>query len=228
MRALIVEDETALQAQLKKFLVGKGFAVECASNAEDAHYLGAEYPLDLVLLDLGLPDASGVEVIKRWRAAGYGFPVLVLTARNRWQEKVEALEAGADDYVVKPFHFEELWARINALIRRAAGKAHPVFQVGPVELDTAGQEVRVNGERVDLTAFEYKVLEYLVLNEGKVISKTDLTEHLYDQDFDRDSNVIEVFVGRLRKKLDPDGTLHPIETLRGRGYRLSLGSKPEA
>uniref|UniRef100_UPI00260B42B3 response regulator transcription factor n=1 Tax=uncultured Paraglaciecola sp. TaxID=1765024 RepID=UPI00260B42B3 len=148
-------------------------------------------------------------------------PILILTARDRWQEKVEGLDAGADDYLTKPFHNEELLARINALIRRAAGKAHPTIEKGPISLDTLSEEVTVNGQYIELTAYEYKVLEYLLLNPQKVISKTELTEHIYDQDFDLDSNVIEVFVGRLRKKIDPDGSVNPIETLRGRGYRIN-------
>lgn len=228
MRALVVEDELALQAQLKKFLQSKGFAVECATNGKEALYLGNEFPMDVVLLDLGLPDVPGLDLIRQWRGSERTFPILVLTARSRWQEKVGALEAGADDYVVKPFFYEELWARINALVRRAAGKSHPVIKTGPIEMDTAAQEVKLRGAPLDLTAFEYKVLEYLILNEGRVISKADITEHLYDQDFDRDSNVIEVFIGRLRKKLDPDGSLQPIETLRGRGYRLMLAGKEAA
>jgi len=172
-----------------------------------------------------VPDFSGLDLIRRLREAERTFPILILTARDRWQEKVEGLEAGADDYLVKPFHYEELWARINALIRRAAGQAHPVIRHGPLELDTVAQTVHLHGREVELTAYEYKVLEYLMLHPGKVVSKTELTEHLYDQDFERDSNVLEVFIGRLRKKLDPEGTLKPIETLRGRGYRWSLAQR---
>lgn len=225
MRILIVEDEAPLLAQLRDFFASKGYAVDTAANAREGQYLGEEYPVDVAIVDLGLPDFSGLELIRRWRAAGRDFPILILTARGRWQEKVEGLEAGADDYLVKPFHFEELWARINALIRRAAGQARPRVQHGPVTLDTAAQTVTRDGEPVALTAFEYKVLEYLMLHPGKVISKAELTEHLYDQDFERDSNVLEVFVGRLRRKLDPDGTLQPIETLRGRGYRWALAER---
>lgn len=223
MRILIVEDERSLAEHLKRFFSRKGFAVDLAVTAKEGRYVGGEWPIDVAIVDLGLPDDSGLELIRTWRAQNLSFPILILTARGRWQEKVEGLEAGADDYLVKPFHYEELWARINALIRRAAGQAHPVIRHGPIELDSAAQTVRLQGTPVELTAYEYKVLEYLILHPGKVISKTELTEHLYDEDFERDSNVLEVFIGRLRKKLDPEGTLKPIETLRGRGYRWVLG-----
>lgn len=222
MRILIVEDEPALSRQLKAFFADKGFVTDMAPTAREALYLGTEFPADVAIIDLGLPDFSGLELIRRLRQSGRLFPILILTARGRWQEKVEGLEAGADDYLVKPFQYEELWARINALIRRAAGQAHPVIRHGPLELDTAAQIVRRDGEEVELTAYEYKVLEYLMLHPGRVISKSELTEHLYDQDFERDSNVLEVFIGRLRKKIDPHGLLNPIETLRGRGYRWRL------
>ncbi|GAB6068731.1 response regulator transcription factor [Methylothermus subterraneus] len=222
MRILIVEDERPLAEQLQRFFARKGFAVDIALTAGEGRYLGEEWPIDVAVVDLGLPDGSGLDLIRTWRAKNRAFPILILTARGRWQEKVEGLEAGADDYLVKPFHYEELWARINALIRRAAGQAHPIIRHGPIELDTVAQTVRLEGNPVELTAYEYKVLEYLMLHPGKVISKTELTEHLYAEDFERDSNVLEVFVGRLRKKLDPEGTLKPIETLRGRGYRWAL------
>lgn len=220
MRILVVEDELILCEQIKKFLAGKGFAVDTAANGSDGYYLGKEYPIDAAIVDIGLPDFSGIELIKRLRKDEVVIPILILTARSRWQEKVEGLEAGADDYLVKPFHYEELLARLNALIRRSGGKAHPVLKHGNIELDTAAQEVRVSGDRLELTAFEYKVLEYLMFRKGEVVSKSVLTEHIYEEDFDRDSNVIEVFIGRLRKKLDPEGTTRPIETLRGRGYRI--------
>ncbi|CCE24777.1 MULTISPECIES: response regulator transcription factor [Methylotuvimicrobium] len=220
MRILVVEDELILCEQIKKFLTDKGFAVDTANKGSDGYYLGKEYPVDAAIVDIGLPDFSGIELIKRLRKDEVVIPILILTARSRWQEKVEGLEAGADDYLVKPFHYEELLARLNALIRRSGGKAHPVLKHANIELDTAAQEVRVSGERLELTAFEYKVLEYLMFRKGEVISKSVLTEHIYEEDFDRDSNVIEVFIGRLRKKLDPDGTSKPIETLRGRGYRI--------
>lgn len=220
MRILIVEDEKILCDQLREFLAAKGFAVDVAYNAADGIYIGSEYPLDAAIIDVGLPDFSGIELIKRLRKADVGFPVLILTARSRWQEKVEGLEAGADDYLVKPFHYEELLARLNALLRRASGKAHPVLKHGNISLDSVSQEVFVGDSKLDLTAYEYKVFEYLMFHKGEVVSKSVLTDHIYDEDFDRDSNVIEVFIGRLRKKLDPDGTLNPIETLRGRGYRI--------
>ncbi len=219
MRLLILEDETVLREQLRTMLTDAGFAVDVAADGREGQYLGEEIPFDLAVVDLGLPGKDGIAVIRAWREAGRDFPVLILTARGRWEEKVEGLEAGADDYLTKPFHEEELLARIRALLRRAAGKANPVIRSGPVALDTRRQTVTLNGAPVELTAYEYRVLEYLLLHAGEVVSKTDLTEHLYAQDFDRDSNVIEVFIGRLRRKLDPDNTWKPVETLRGRGYR---------
>lgn len=220
MRVLIVEDEVVLSQQMQQFFAEKGYAVDLAHTGSDGLYLGKEYPIDIAIVDIGLPDFSGIELIKRLRKAKVDVPVLILTARGRWQEKVEGLEAGADDYLVKPFHYEELLARVNALIRRASGNAHPVLTRGNIELDSLSQQVRVNGNLLELTAYEYKVLEYLMIHKGAVISKSVLTDHIYDEDFERDSNVIEVFIGRLRKKLDPDGTTKPIETLRGRGYRM--------
>ena len=222
MRILVVEDEDNLRAQLEAQLRKAGYAVDAAADGEDGFYLGRENPFDLAVVDLGLPKLSGIEVIQRWREAGRRFPVLVLTARGRWQDKVEGLNAGADDYLTKPFQAEELHARINALLRRAAGVARPVLRCGPIALDTSARSVQLDNKALELTAYEYKVLEYLMLNRGKVISKTELTEHVYDQDFDRDSNVIEVFIGRLRRKLDPDNRYQPVETLRGRGYRFAL------
>ncbi len=219
MRLLILEDEDALREQLHRQLSEAGYAVDTAADGREGQYLGEEIPFDLAVVDLGLPEKDGISVIRAWREAGRDFPVLILTARGRWEEKVEGLEAGADDYLVKPFHPEELQARIRALLRRAAGRANPVIRSGPLAVDTRSQTVTRQGEAVDLTAYEYRLLEYLLLHAGEVVSKTDLTEHLYAQDFDRDSNTIEVFVGRLRRKLDPDNTWHPIETLRGRGYR---------
>jgi two-component system response regulator PhoP len=222
MRLLVIEDETSLRRQLCEQLRAAGYGVDDAANGKDGLLHGREYPIDLAVVDIGLPDLSGIEVIRAWRKQDKRFPVLILTARGRWQDKVEGLEAGADDYLVKPFHVEELLARVNALLRRAAGLAQPVVTCGPIMLDTAAQAVRVDKRALELTAYEYKVLEYLILHAGEVVSKTTLTEHVYDQDFDRDSNVIEVFIGRLRKKLDPDDRLKPIETLRGRGYRFTL------
>jgi two-component system response regulator PhoP len=178
--------------------------------------------VDLAIVDLGLPSMSGVELIKQLRADGKEYPILVLTARDRWQDKVEVLKLGADDYVVKPFNVEELLARVDALLRRAGGWAQSELVCGPITLDTRTQEVKVRGNKLELTSFEYKLLEYLMLHAGEVLSKTQITEELYSEDFERDSNVIEVFIGRLRRKLDPDNSYKPIETLRGRGYRLGL------
>lgn len=220
MKLLLVEDDDALREQLVSALKAQNYVVEEAPNGEEALYLAREYQFDLGIFDLGLPDISGMEVIATLREEDVQFPVLILTARGHWQDKVDGLAAGADDYLVKPFQTEELLARINALLRRASGYAKPELVKGPISLNSLKQEVRVNGEVMDLTAYEYMVLEYLMLNPDKVVSKTELTEHLYAQDYDRDSNVLEVFVGRLRKKLDPDGSIQPIDTLRGRGYRL--------
>lgn len=220
MRILIVEDELVMCQQIQEYFSTRGFAVDVANTGSDGLFMGQEYPIDAAVIDLGLPDFSGIELIKKLRKQKLAFPILILTARSRWQEKVEGLEAGADDYLVKPFHFEELFARINALIRRSMGNAHPVLKFKTIELDTVSQDVSVAGKLIELTAYEYKVLEYLLFRQGEVVSKSVLTEHIYDEDFDRDSNVIEVFIGRLRKKLDPEGVLNPIETLRGRGYRV--------
>lgn len=217
MRVLLVEDEDSLREQLAQHLQSHGFAVDAAADGEEGLYYGREFQYDAAVVDLGLPKIDGLELIKRLRAERRTFPVLVLTARGHWQDKVHGLEAGADDYVAKPFQMEELLARLNALIRRTAGYASPVLSQGELQLDTAKKEVRVAGNPVELTAYEYKVLEYLMLNPDRVVSKTELTDHLYDQDFDRDSNVIEVFVGRLRKKINPVDT---IRTVRGQGYRF--------
>ncbi len=224
MRLLVVEDETTLREQLKQRLTQKGYTVDAAADGNEGLFLGSEYPMDLAIIDLGLPGLSGIEVITKLRERQRSFPVLILTARSNWQDKVDGLEAGADDYLVKPFHIEELFARVNALLRRSSGHATPTLQFQGIKLDTARQELQVNEVLVDLTSYEYRVIEYLMVNAGKVISKTELTEHLYDQDFDRDSNVLEVFVGRLRKKIDPQNQLKPIETVRGRGYRFSLNA----
>jgi two-component system response regulator PhoP len=184
--------------------------------------MGNGHPYDIAIVDLGLPEVSGIELIAEWRSTGRDFPVLVLTARGDWQDKVEGLEAGADDYVTKPFHLEEIHARVNALQRRAAGRAQSQVVFGPVLIDFSSKQVLLQGEPLELTSFEYNTLEYLIHRAGEVISKGELTEHLYDQDFDRDSNVIEVFIGRLRKKLDPQNELKPIRTVRGAGYSFSL------
>tara|TARA_R110002095_G_scaffold127093_5_gene110157 strand:+ start:2334 stop:3014 length:681 start_codon:yes stop_codon:yes gene_type:complete len=222
MRVLVIEDDQTLQELLVYNLTSKGYAVDAASNGRDGLFMATEYPIDVAIIDIGLPDISGLEVIKELRQRGINFPVLILTARTRWEEKVEGLEAGADDYVAKPFHMEELLARMNALIRRSAGLSSPEMVCGPIKINTSAQQVLVNGAPIDLTAYEYKMLEYMMIHSGRVISKTEIIEHIYDQDFDRDSNVIEVFVGRLRKKLDPTDVLKPIETLRGRGYRFTI------
>ncbi len=229
MRALIVEDERHLLEQLKEQLARAGLVVDTAADGREGCHMAVEYPLDVAVIDLGLPHVSGLEIIKAVRAAGRRFPILILTARTRWQDKVTALEAGADDYLVKPFHPEELLARLRALLRRTGGWAQSLLICGPVRLDTSSQAVTLGGRPVALTGFEYRVLEYLMLHAGEVVSKTTLTEHIYAEDGDRDSNVIEVFVRRLRRKLDPDGRLAAIETLRGRGYRFTLSrQEPEA
>jgi two-component system response regulator PhoP len=224
MRILVVEDEPTLRGQLRAQLAARGFSVDATADGEEGLFLGREYPMDLAIVDLGLPGMSGIELIRRLRALDRPFPILILTARDAWQDKVEGLESGADDYLTKPFHHEELLARINALLRRAAGHSTPVLSFAGIEINTVAQTVRRDGEPVTLTGHEYRILEYLMLHAGKVVSKTELTEHVYDQDFDRDSNVLEVLVGRIRKKIDPDGRRKPIETLRGRGYRLSRDS----
>jgi len=221
VRILVAEDDSRLLMQLDNLFQQQGFSVDLADDGEKALFQLKEVNYDLAVIDIGLPKLDGFDVIRQARGSDVSTPVLILTARDRWQEKVEGLDAGADDYLTKPFHNEELLARVKALIRRASGQASSTIEFGPVVLDMQAKEIRVNARALDLTAYEYKVMEYLMLHPQKVISKTELTEHIYDQDFDLDSNVIEVFVGRLRRKLDPEGTLKPIETLRGRGYRIS-------
>ncbi len=222
MRLLIVEDEDLLRNELHQTLTKEGYAVESAADGEEGLYLGKELEFDAAIIDLGLPGLSGMALIKQLRELQKAWPILILTARDHWQDKVDGLAAGADDYVVKPFHMEEILARLNALLRRSRGFSSPQITSGPIAFNSMEQTVLVNDKQLELTAYEYKVLEYLLHNPDKVISKTELTEHIYAQDFERDSNVIEVFVGRLRKKLDAEGTLQPIQTLRGRGYRWAL------
>lgn len=222
MRAIVIEDDSDINEQIVTRLKSEGFAVDSADNGVDGLYLLQEYPCDVAIVDLGLPQLSGLEVIQKIRAEGSDLPILILTARGRWQDKVEGLDAGADDYLVKPFHQEEMMARIRVLIRRAAGWSDSSLICGPVKLDPSSQRVSVSDQEIELTAYEYKVIEYLMMHAGEVVSKTVLTEHLYDDEGDRDSNVIEVFIRRLRQKLDPDNSLLPIETLRGRGYRFTL------
>ena len=220
MRLLLVEDEPTLRAQLREGLMASGYVVDEADNGRDAHFLGDTETFDAVVLDLGLPVLDGLTVLKRWRDAGRSMPVLILTARDQWNEKVAGIDAGADDYLTKPFHMEELLARVRALIRRASGQASPVLRCGPLALDTRSGRVTCDGQPVTLTSHEYKVLDYLMHRLGAVVSRSELTEHIYAQDFDRDSNTIEVFVGRLRKKLPPE----LIETVRGLGYRMAAPS----
>ena len=215
MRLLVVEDERALADQVAEALRAAGYAVDVAHDGEEGHYLGEVEPYDAVVLDLGLPTLDGLTELRRWREAGRDMPVLILTARDRWNEKVEGFDSGADDYLAKPFSMEELLARLRALIRRAAGHATPDLVCGPVRVDTRSNRVSVDGAPVSLTAHEFKLLSYLMHHQRKVVSRTELVEHIYDQDFDRDSNTIEVFVGRLRRKLGAD----LIETVRGQGYR---------
>lgn len=222
MRALVVEDDPALREQVCRHLTDEGYAVDSAADGEQGLYMAVEYPVDIAIVDLGLPKTPGIAIIKAVRKAGRSYPILILTARDGWQSKVEGLEAGADDYLVKPFHKEELLARARALVRRSGGWSQPQLQSGPIVLNTAAKSVTLQGAPVELTAFEYRVLEYLVMHAGEVVSKTALTEHLYNEDDERDSNVIEVFIRRLRSKLDPDSTLNPIATQRGSGYRWNL------
>lgn len=221
MRALVIEDDSDLRNQVCERLRAEGFAVDETGEGEEGLFFAREYPVDIAIIDLGLPGPTGLDIIRDVREAGLDYPILILTARSRWQDKVEGLECGADDYVVKPFQPEELSARIQALVRRSRGWAQPRLESGDIILDTARQEVFVDGQSIDLTAYEYRVLEHLMLHAGEVVSKTALTEHIYEENAERDSNVIEVFVRRLRTKLDPEGTRKPIETLRGRGYRLA-------
>ena len=220
MRVLVVEDDEALNSQIAEALREGGYVVDTAFDGEEGHFLGDTETYDAVVLDIGLPQMDGISVLETWRRDGHTMPVLILTARDRWSDKVQGIDAGADDYVAKPFHIEEVLARIRALVRRAAGHASNELTCGPVRVDVKASRVSVDGNPVKLTSHEYKVLEYLMHHASKVISRTELTEHLYDQDFDRDSNTIEVFVGRLRKKLGVD----VIETVRGLGYRIDASA----
>ncbi len=216
MRILVVEDDTDLNRQLVTALTEAGYAVDTAYDGEEGHFMGDTEPYDAVVLDLGLPTLDGLSVLENWRRDGRSMPVLILTARDRWSDKVAGIDAGADDYVAKPFHMEEVLARVRALVRRAAGHASNEITCGSVRLDLRAGRVTVDGTPIKLTSHEYRLLSYLMHHQGKVISRTELTEHLYEQDFDRDSNTVEVFVGRLRKKIGSD----MIETIRGLGYRL--------
>jgi two-component system response regulator PhoP len=220
MRILLVEDDENLQQHIKEHLVLAKYSVDVASDGESGLFQGQEFPYDAAIIDLGLPKIDGVNVVKTLREQGFSFPILILTARGSWQDKVSGLDAGADDYLTKPFHIEELLARLNALIRRSAGQASPVIENGPFTINTASMQVSVNNIDVSLSSYEYKLFEYLMHHLGEVQSKIQLTEHIYDQDFDLDSNVIEVFIRRLRKKLDPENQYKFIETLRGQGYLL--------
>lgn len=217
MRILVVEDDKNLNRQLQEALTEAGYAVDVAFDGDEGHFLGDTEPYDAVVLDIGLPQMDGLSVLEEWRRAGKTMPVLLLTARDRWSDKVQGIDAGADDYVAKPFHMEEILARLRALVRRAAGHASNEITAGEVRLDVRGGKVTVEGKSIKMTSHEFRLLSYLMHHKGKVISRTELTEHLYDQDFDRDSNTIEVFVGRLRKKLPDDC----IQTVRGLGYQVA-------
>ncbi len=228
MRALVIEDEDILREQIVAELRTHGFAIDQTGDGNEGKYLATEMPVDIAIIDLGLPGTDGIEIIREVRNKQCNYPILILTARTSWQDKVEGLEAGADDYLAKPFHMPELMARLRAILRRSGGWSESILRFGQLELDTRSQQVTVDGKDIELTAYEYKLLEYLALHAGEVISKTKLIDHLYDEDTDRDTNILEVFVRRLRNKLDPDKTLKPIETLRGRGYRMALARADDA
>ena len=222
MRILLIEDDPDLQAYIKQSLENESYIVDASSDGNEGYLFASEYPVDAAIIDLGLPGMSGIKIIQTLREQGLVLPVLILTARSRWQEKVEGLEAGADDYLVKPFQMEELLARLKALLRRSAGSATSELICQGLKLNPLTQQVWLNNELLDVTAFEYRMLDYLMRHANEAVSKTRLADYLYPHDNDRDSNVIEVLMGRLRKKLDPDGSLKPIETLRNRGYRFTL------
>ncbi len=225
MRILVIEDEQELLTDIKTRLQSEAYIVDTSAEGNEGYFFATEYPLDAAIIDIGLPGMSGIEIIKKLRQQGSTLPILILTVRSRWQEKVEGLEAGADDYLVKPFQMEELLARLKALLRRASGSASTELSCGCLTLKLETQQVLRDAEVVDITAFEYRMLEYLIRHSNEAVSKTRLADYLYPHDDDRDSNVIEVLIGRLRKKLDPDGSLKPIETLRNRGYRFTLCDK---
>ncbi len=227
MRILVIEDELALQADIRAQLEAEAYIVDTSAEGNEGYFFATEYPLDAAIVDIGLPGMSGIEIIQQLREAGSTLPVLILTARSRWQEKVQGLEAGADDYLVKPFQMEELLARLKALLRRASGSPSTDLTCGCVTLKPTTQQALLNDAVIDVTAFEYRMLEYLMRHSTEAVSKTRLADYLYPHDDDRDSNVIEVLIGRLRKKLDPDGSLQPIETLRNRGYRFTLCDNTE-
>ena len=222
MRLLLIEDDAVLRLGLARQLEAEGYRVDQAADGEDGLFQASEYPVDLAIVDLGLPKMNGLAVVQKLRADGRTIPILILTARGSWQDKVQGLESGADDYLVKPFEYPELAARVKALLRRSLKATSDVLTLGPLAIDFSAQAARLNGEVLELTTFEYRVLEYLVRERARVVSKQELADYLYPHDEDRDSNVLEVLIGRLRRKLDPDGTLAPIETLRGRGYRFAL------
>lgn len=223
MRILLIEDEPLLREQVAARLQSEGYTVDAVGDGKEGLYLASEYPVDLAVIDLGLPGLPGLEIIRTLRNEGRDLPILILTARSKWEEKVTGLEAGADDYLVKPFVMEELLARIKALLRRAGGSASDKLSFGPLTLDTLQQQVSLNGAEVELTAYEYRLLEYLARHPGKVIAKSELADYLYPHDEDRDSNVIEVLIGRVRRKIDAGSDFNPIETMRGRGYRFTVG-----
>jgi two-component system, OmpR family, response regulator PhoP len=223
MRLLLIEDDAALRLGLARQLEADGYRVDQAADGADGLFQAQEYPVDLAIVDLGLPKLNGITVVQRLRAEGRTIPILILTARGSWQDKVVGLEAGADDYLVKPFEYPELAARVKALLRRSLKAASDVLTLGPIAIDFSAQAATLDGEPLELTAFEYRLLEFLVRERARVVTKQELADYLYPHDEDRDSNVLEVLIGRLRRKLDPDGTLAPIETLRGRGYRFTLG-----
>jgi len=222
MRLLLIEDDAVLRLGLARQLEAEGYRVDQAADGEDGLFQAREYPVDLAIVDLGLPKMNGLAVVEQLRADGRTIPILILTARGSWQDKVRGLESGADDYLVKPFEYPELVARVKALLRRSLKATSDVLTLGPIAIDFSAQAARLNGDVLELTTFEYRVLEFLVRERARVVSKQELADYLYPHDEDRDSNVLEVLIGRLRRKLDPEGTLAPIETLRGRGYRFTL------